>query len=186
MTGLQQIVNEAPPSKFVDQVISLLDAEGLKNAHQKDLNRLSLLAEEFSDISSFLDRVALYRDGDISWKGKKGEIGMEMVSLMTLHAAKGLEFPVVFLCGCENGILPHKHRKGNSEIDEERRLFYVGMTRAKDRLYLSWCRNRYWNGQKQETQVSRFLKEIPDTLSETTNLYIPKPSKADNRQLSLW
>ena len=186
MTHFQNIVNEGPPSKFIDKVISVFEEQGLQKTHQKDLNRLSLLAEEFSDISSFLDRVTLYRDGDISWKGKKGEIGMEMVSLMTLHAAKGLEFPVVFVCGCEDGILPHKHREGNPGIDEERRLFYVGMTRAKDRLYLSWCRNRYWNGKRQATQVSSFLEEIPETFSERISLDIPKPLKPDNKQLSLW
>ena len=87
-------------------------------------------------LTAFLDHVALVSDLD-AWDGERG------VSLMTLHSAKGLEFPVIFLPGLEDGLLPHWNSQGKSEdLEEERRLFYVGMTRAKERLHLSCCRRR--------------------------------------------
>ncbi|HOW19656.1 MAG TPA: 3'-5' exonuclease, partial [Phycisphaerae bacterium] len=84
------------------------------------------------------------------------------VSLMTLHAAKGLEFPTVFIAGCEEGLLPHyQHQDSRSELEEERRLFFVGMTRAKARLTLTYARNREFRGISQRREVSRFVTEIP-------------------------
>ncbi|MGB9626286.1 MAG: ATP-dependent helicase, partial [Phycisphaerae bacterium] len=84
------------------------------------------------------------------------------VSLMTLHAAKGLEFPAVFIAGCEEGLLPHyQHQDSRSELEEERRLFFVGMTRAKARLTLTYARNREFRGISQRREVSRFVTEIP-------------------------
>ena len=87
------------------------------------------------------------------------------VTLMTLHTAKGLEYPVVFIVGMEDGVFPHLRSLGEpEEMEEERRLAYVGITRARERLYLShaWCRNLW--GQTQYNPPSRFLSEIPDTL----------------------
>jgi DNA helicase II / ATP-dependent DNA helicase PcrA len=85
--------------------------------------------------------------------------------LMTLHTAKGLEYPVVFLIGMEDGVFPHLRSLGDpDELEEERRLAYVGITRAKERLYLShaWCRSLW--GQTQYNPPSRFIREIPDAL----------------------
>ena len=87
------------------------------------------------------------------------------VTLMTLHTAKGLEYPVVFIVGLEDGIFPHLRSLGEpAEMEEERRLAYVGITRAREQLYLSyaWCRNLW--GQTQYNPPSRFLKEIPEAL----------------------
>ena len=84
---------------------------------------------------------------------------------MTLHTAKGLEYPVVFMVGMEDGVFPHLRSLGEpDEMEEERRLAYVGITRARERLYLShaWCRNLW--GQTQYNPPSRFLNEIPDAL----------------------
>ena len=82
---------------------------------------------------------------------------------MTLHAAKGLEFPVVFIVGLEQGLLPHSRANENaSELEEERRLLFVGITRARRELYLSRCRVRAFRGQQQATIPSRFLAELPE------------------------
>ena len=84
------------------------------------------------------------------------------VQLMTLHASKGLEFPVVILAGLEEDLLPHKTLGG--DIDEERRLFYVGVTRAKQRLVMSRCRMRKRNGVVRPVSPSRFLLEVPESM----------------------
>ncbi len=110
----------------------------------------------------FLDYVALVSDVD----GLNADLG---VSLMTLHSAKGLEYPAVFLTGLEDGLLPHFHASdGASAIEEERRLLYVGMTRAERRLLLSVCRRRMIAGQFQDQQPSPFLLDLPEELVETT------------------
>ena len=86
-------------------------------------------------MSSLLQNLLLGREGDVVRSGAKS-YSPDAVSLMTLHAAKGLEFPVVFISGVSDGIIPLKNRKGDCDIDEERRLFYVGMTRAKEELII--------------------------------------------------
>ncbi|KAB2965416.1 MAG: AAA family ATPase [Thermoanaerobaculia bacterium] len=111
-------------------------------------------------LTAFLDHVALVSDLD-GWAGERG------VTLMTLHSAKGLEFPVVFLPGLEDGLLPHFNTQGRPEdVEEERRLFYVGMTRARDRLLLSACRRRRIAGRYQDQLPSPFLEEVPERLIE--------------------
>ena len=87
------------------------------------------------------------------------------MTLMTLHAAKGLEFPVVFIVGMEEGLFPHSRSlMDKEELEEERRLAYVGITRAKDRLYLTYARRRLYFGQRGEMMRSRFIGEIPDAI----------------------
>ncbi|MGA1795593.1 MAG: UvrD-helicase domain-containing protein [bacterium] len=171
------------PAGFVNQVTAGLASHEECSPHARDLRRLGLLAEEFPDVASFLEGVTLCREGDISWRGIGGRRDSEMVNLMTLHAAKGLEFPVVFVCGCEEGLLPYRHRTRPAPLDEERRLFYVGMTRARDCLYLSWCAHRTGRA---DAGPSSFLTDIPETLSERA-VYSPPPSKRPAiRQLGLW
>ena len=112
--------------------------------------------EEAASLEAFLDKVSLVSDVDLyEDKGNR-------VSLMTLHCAKGLEYPLVFIVGMEEGILPH-HRRGEeiADLEEERRLFYVGMTRAKERLFLSRAEKRYTFGVGRANLASRFLDEIP-------------------------
>ena len=111
---------------------------------------------EAASLEAFLDKVSLVSDVDLyEDKGNR-------VSLMTLHCAKGLEYPLVFIVGMEEGILPH-HRRGEeiADLEEERRLFYVGMTRAKERLFLSRAEKRYTFGVGRANLASRFLDEIP-------------------------
>ncbi len=111
------------------------------------------------DLSTFLEGVALVSDVD------SYEQRADAVTLLTLHAAKGLEFPVVFIVGVEDGLLPHSNTLDNpDDMEEERRLFYVGITRAMQKLYLVHCFRRTIFGNNQPRDPSRFLKDIPATL----------------------
>jgi DNA helicase-2/ATP-dependent DNA helicase PcrA len=119
-------------------------------------------ANEGASISSYLDSVTLMADVD-AWDSKKG------VTLMTLHAAKGLEFKVVFLAGMEEGLLPHAQSKEDpGDVEEERRLCYVGMTRARERLYCLHAFQRRVYGQMREQEPSQFLGELPESAVEKT------------------
>jgi DNA helicase-2/ATP-dependent DNA helicase PcrA len=116
-------------------------------------------AMEYGTLADFLTSVSLVSDSD--------KVGLDdsSLTLMTLHTAKGLEYPVVFIAGMEEGVFPHLRSLGEAhELEEERRLCYVGVTRAKERLYLSnaWCRSLW--GEAQYNQPSRFISEIPDHL----------------------
>ena len=131
-----------------------------------NLNELVAAVAEFSQarpeatLSDYLDQVALVSDLD-----QAGESGV--VSLMTLHLAKGLEFPWVAVVGLEEGLLPHSRSMNDpGEIEEERRLLYVGMTRAKEKLVLTQAWRRYLNGNEQYGLPSRFLDEIPEQYLE--------------------
>jgi DNA helicase-2/ATP-dependent DNA helicase PcrA len=113
-------------------------------------------------LAAFLERVALVADADSIPDDDSG-----LVTLMTLHTAKGLEFPVVFLTGMEDGVFPHMRTLGDpKELAEERRLAYVGITRGKERLYLSRALMRSAFGQPSANPASRFLAEVPDELVE--------------------
>ncbi|MFL6267113.1 MAG: DNA helicase PcrA [Actinomycetes bacterium] len=112
-------------------------------------------------LAGFLESIALVTDAD------QVEAGSQSVTLMTLHTAKGLEFPVVFLTGWEDGVFPHMRAMGDpAELAEERRLAYVGITRAQHRLYLSRAMIRSTFGQPNANPASRFLAEVPDELVE--------------------
>jgi DNA helicase-2/ATP-dependent DNA helicase PcrA len=114
---------------------------------------------EDRSLQAFLEQTALIADIDTL------EEGAEAVTMMTLHSAKGLEFPVVFLVGLEEGVFPHaRSMQSDSEMEEERRLAYVGITRAKDELHLSFAARRTLFGSTQINQVSRFVREIPEEL----------------------
>ncbi|MFZ9927252.1 MAG: DNA helicase PcrA [Candidatus Nanopelagicaceae bacterium] len=113
----------------------------------------------------FLERVSLVADSD---QIPDGEDHGGVVTLMTLHTAKGLEFPTVFLTGLEEGVFPHSRSLGDpNEIEEERRLAYVGLTRARERLYLSRASTRFMFGTPTYNAPSRFFSEIPEELMET-------------------
>ncbi len=119
------------------------------------------VAHDYDDLDQFLEAVSLVADAD------EVDDDETKVVLMTLHTAKGLEYPVVFVIGMEDGVFPHMRSLGEpDELEEERRLAYVGITRAKQRLYLShaWCRTLY--GTTQYNRPSRFLDEIPEELTK--------------------
>jgi DNA helicase II / ATP-dependent DNA helicase PcrA len=123
---------------------------------------------EDKSLQSFLTQVTLYSDLD------QYEQDTPKVTLMTLHSVKGLEFSNVFLVGMEEGLFPHYLSNTNLEaLEEERRLCYVGMTRAKDELYLSYAMNRELYGKTTKTVSSRFLKEIPEDLVDIVRIKLP-------------
>ena len=130
-------------------------------------------------IQAFLEALSLVTDMD-DYDGDQSA-----VTLMTLHSAKGLEFPVVFMTGMEENVFPHVRSLGDpDQLDEERRLCYVGITRARERLYLchAWCRNLF--GSTQYNPASRFLAEIPEQLVQLTGRRHPGRGAARERQLS--
>ena len=110
----------------------------------------------------------------------------DAVTLTTLHAAKGLEFKVVFVGGCEEGLIPFTLAEDGVDVEEERGLFYVGMTRAKDELYLLHARDRFLYGRRLSGKPSPFLSEIPQELVRTE--FVPdKPRKQkQGKQPTLW
>ena len=141
----------------------------------ENLTELMTATEDFleqhrdASLATFLDQVALVTDSEqqLSAEGRRGNI--DSVTLMTLHSAKGLEFAVVFLAGMEEGLFPHsRSAEDEDELEEERRLCYVGMTRAKERLILTHARERRLYGYPQANLVSRFIQDIPDEAIEMT------------------
>jgi DNA helicase-2/ATP-dependent DNA helicase PcrA len=140
-------------AKLYEETGYLQWVEEEKVANLKELEK----AADGKDLRSFLDNASLY-------SGMDDAHSEDCVSLMTLHSAKGLEFPVVFLAGIEDGLLPHFHAiKDPDELEEERRLFYVGITRAQDMLILSGAKKRRLYTSVQDQQPSRFLSDIPST-----------------------
>ncbi|MDQ3680190.1 MAG: DNA helicase PcrA [Actinomycetota bacterium] len=156
------------PDKIVQVVLDRtgyaaeLEAERTVEAAGRLENIAELLgvAGEYEDLDSFLEAVSLVADSDdLEEEGSKAV-------LMTLHTAKGLEYPVVFVVGLEDGVFPHLRSLGDpDELEEERRLCYVGVTRARERLYLTsaWCRTLW--GSTQYNPPSRFLREVPEHLT---------------------
>ena len=160
----------------------ILDESGyslmLKN--KKDLeneNRLENIKEllsamkEFDNLESFLDHVSLATSIDQDWEGRK-------INMMTMHSAKGLEFDVVFLPGWEEGLFPHQksiEEKGQNGLEEERRLAYVGITRAKKKVLISFSMNRFYQGDWIDSMASRFVGELPEK-------FLEKNSSFDNNQ----
>jgi len=149
--------------------IDLANAEALQDTADEDVPDTGTLA-------AFLERVSLVADAD-----EIPEHGAGVVTLMTLHTAKGLEFPVVFVTGWEDGMFPHMRALGDpTELSEERRLAYVGITRARRRLYLLHAFRRHTYGTPQLAEASRFLGEIPGEMLEV-QLRPGAPSLGDVR-----
>ena len=156
----------------------VLDESGysamLKN--KKDLdneNRLENIKEllsamkEFDNLESFLEHVSLATSIDQEWDGEK-------INMMTMHAAKGLEFEVVFLPGWEEGLFPHQksiEEKGQNGLEEERRLAYVGITRAKKKAIISFSMNRFYQGDWIDSMASRFIEELPEKHLEKNSFF---------------
>ena len=135
----------------------------------ENIKELRSVATEFPEILAFLENVALM-ESEQNEKGYIRALGSSSgkISLMTLHAAKGLEFSVIFVVGMEEGLFPHSRSLWDTNaLEEERRLAYVGMTRAKQLLYLSYAVRRLYFGQKTSNPPSRFIVDIPDDLLET-------------------
>lgn len=153
---------EASPSDIIEELIIstgyrdfILDGTPQAEDREANLGALISDAKAFVTLSEYLEEVALMSSADSSSDTEK-------VTLMTIHAAKGLEFPVVFMVGMEEGIFPHSrvYEAGPSELEEERRLCYVGMTRARQELHLSYASSRLQFGQRGYNAPSRFLTDM--------------------------
>ena len=154
---MDKILNDIDYQSFLDDGTE----EGIER--WENVMELRRLAAEYDQrpLIEFLEEVALVSDQDTV------DSNANVPTLLTLHAAKGLEYPVVFISGLEDGTLPHIRSFDEPEsMDEERRLLYVGITRAKDRLYLTHALNRSTYGFTEPTDPSRFLEDIPDELTE--------------------
>jgi len=129
----------------------------------ENVQELIGIAKEYgttSGLARFLENVQLMQDTD------SYEANSQRITLMTLHSVKGLEFPIVFIAGVEERILPHERSVSSPEqLEEERRLLYVGMTRAKQELYLTCAHNRLLHGEYATNPPSRFLRDIPERLT---------------------
>ena len=157
---------------------TVLDESGysamLKN--KKDIdneNRLENIKEllnamkEFDNLEGFLEHVSLATSVDQEWEGEK-------VNMMTMHGSKGLEFDVVFLPGWEEGLFPHQksiEEKGQNGLEEERRLAYVGITRAKKKAIISFSMNRFYQGDWIDSMASRFIEELPEKHLEKNSFF---------------
>ena len=165
---------------------TVLDESGysamLKN--KKDLdneNRLENIKEllsamkEFDSLESFLEHVALATSIDQDWEGEK-------INMMTMHGSKGLEFEAVFLPGWEEGLFPHQksiEEKGQNGLEEERRLAYVGITRAKKNAFISFSMNRFYQGDWIDSMASRFIEELPEKFLEKNSFFDESKNEDD-------
>ena len=162
--SVQRLTDEALE---VSGYVAALKEEHTMEAQSRleNVNELLSVTEQFemssdnTSLGAFLEQVALISDIDTY------EESGNSVTLMTLHAAKGLEFPVVYIVGMEEGIFPHRRcQEDREEMEEERRLCYVGMTRAREELILSYAHQRMLMGEIQRSDISRFIEEIPAEL----------------------
>ncbi len=164
---------------ILDQIIESTDylskykLENEENlARLENIKELRSVATEFPDINEFLENVALIEaeqldSGKIQSQAANNQSPRNAVTLMTLHSAKGLEFPIVFIVGMEEGLFPHSRSLFDiDQLEEERRLAYVGITRAKEILYLTYAIKRLYFGQRTSNTPSRFIVDIPENLLE--------------------
>ncbi len=177
LAELRPLVQTVNPADFVQLVadrtgyLAELVAEHTHEADGRieNLAELATQAADFDDVMGFLETVALVADSDeLDSDGTR-------VSLMTLHTAKGLEYPAVFVVGLEEGIFPHfRSLSEPSELEEERRLFYVGITRARRHLAISHAWSRTTWGRTQPAMPSRFVTEVPSHLVDDVGLGSPR------------
>ena len=159
---LQTILDESGYSQVLKNKKDLENENRLEN-----IKELLNAMKEFDNLESFLEHVALATSIDKNWEGQK-------VNLMTIHASKGLEFDVVFLPGWEEGLFPHQksiEEKGEKGLEEERRLAYVGITRAKKLVNISFSMNRFYQGDWIDSMASRFIDELPNEHLEKNNFF---------------
>lgn len=180
---LQACVGAEPVVEMLDSITHFLQREleqEFSEAQTERLERLRRRAIPFgSDLRGFLEATLLQHETD------HYDPRADRITLMTLHAAKGLEFPVIFIVGCEETILPYALAGRKSDLEEERRLFYVGMTRAQQRLILLHAKRRTLFGQRTQNEQSRFLADIEATLKEIKAMAGGKTKKPAQEDLQL-
>jgi DNA helicase II / ATP-dependent DNA helicase PcrA len=145
----------------------------------ENIKELRSVAIEFPNLPEFLENIALVEQEYVSPE-QRGKDDKNAVTMMTMHAAKGLEFPIVFIIGMEEGLFPHSRSlMDKNELEEERRLAYVGMTRAKKKLFLTFARRRLFFGQRTSNTVSRFVMEIPEHVL-SPDVIVKKPKQEED------
>ena len=165
---LQVILDESGYSEMLKNKKDLENENRLEN-----IKELLNAMKEFDNLESFLEHVSLATSLDQNWQSEK-------VNLMTMHSSKGLEFDVVFLPGWEEGLFPHQksiEEKGESGLEEERRLAYVGITRAKKLAKISFSMNRFYQGDWIDSMASRFIDELPEEYVTKSNNFIEEKSE---------
>jgi len=168
---LQIVLDESGYSAMLKNKKDLENESRLEN-----IKELLSAMKEFDNLENFLEHVALATSLDQDWKGKK-------VNLMTMHSAKGLEFEVVFLPGWEEGLFPHQksiEEKGQHGLEEERRLAYVGITRAKKMALISFSMNRFYHGDWIDSMASRFIEELPEKNIEKNSFFDEKNNEEED------
>ena len=190
MITLLEEVQRKTEEKSLSQFIAYVaDVTGLRQwridqdpRHENDLLLLRSIAAKYDEVNTATALEQFLEEATLAVEVDDYDASIDAVSLMTIHAAKGLEFSEVMLCGIEEGSLPRE----NGDIEEERRLFYVALTRAKERVWLLSCRSRFLFGERRDRDPSRFLQEFDDSLKETTVMPDrPRRSKPEAEQLSL-
>ena len=159
---LQIVLDESGYSSMLKNKKDLENENRLEN-----IKELLSAMKEFDNLESFLEHVSLATSIDQEWDGEK-------VNMMTMHASKGLEFEVVFLPGWEEGLFPHQksiEEKGQNGLEEERRLAYVGITRAKKKAIISFSMNRFYQGDWIDSMASRFIDELPEKYLEKNSSF---------------
>ncbi len=156
---------------------SLKNKKDIENENRlENIKELLNAMKEFDNLESFLEHVSLATSIDQDWEGEK-------VNMMTMHAAKGLEFDAVFLPGWEEGLFPHQksiEEKGQNGLEEERRLAYVGITRAKKKAIISFSMNRFYQGDWIDSMASRFIDELPEKYLEKNSFYNDNNEQIDD------
>ena len=159
---LQLVLDESGYSSMLKNKKDIENENRLEN-----IKELLSAMKEFDNLESFLEHVALATSIDQDWEGEK-------VNMMTMHGSKGLEFDVVFLPGWEEGLFPHQksiEEKGQNGLEEERRLAYVGITRAKKKALVSFAMNRFYQGNWIDSLASRFIEELPEQFLEKNSFF---------------
>jgi DNA helicase-2/ATP-dependent DNA helicase PcrA len=161
-----------------------VDMWGEIRKHVESSNMAARKVENLESLLAALERFEAKNHGERitldSRDEEPGEDATDAVTLMTLHSAKGLEWPVVFLCGMEEDLLPHSGMQGEvANPDEERRLAYVGITRAREKLYLTRATSRFKNGQPRPRTPSRYLEDIPAEHSQVVDLARPSGERKE-------
>lgn len=177
----RKLMTDLNVEKLIDKVVESTELSEKKDDEDFNIKKeyLKSFSCGFKSIEEFLTNISLNRISDVNIPGEK-------VNLMTIHASKGLEFPVVFVPGCINGNIPFIADNKETDIEEERRIFYVALTRAKEKLYLLRPRKRDIFGKKVDAKGSPFLKDVEKNLLKEIVLKSDKKTEKENNQLSLF
>ena len=170
-----------------DKINFILDNAAIREKVAPDTESREALENFIYKSKKFQTAAALWQATALQTDTDLFEANAEKVSLMTMHASKGLEFPVVFVSGCEEGFLPFKGKNDESDReDEERRLLYVAMTRAKQALFLSYAKKRTVFGKKEAREPSRFIRDIEQNLKKYHHEAVGRHKKKGHTQMELF